>query len=578
MKSSIIALGLCLGAYSSFAQYGQDYIQHNTSFLTSAKLTVTTYGYVNAGVYPSATGAAASDFIIEQIDPIANSIVFSQEYKVSTCISASPHQCTDVDVIETYVSNPSLSFAFAGICKDGIFFGTLDNLGNLVDQHFWNTGTGALLEHIAIRESSTSGEYFITCRYNNKLFATRYQRGAALPIWEIVYGGNFILDPRDVIEDPTNPNKIAVVGLCDVGGFLADEGFFLQLNSNTGAVLIFNTYSNTSYSGDEWFNRIEPAYSTNGGSAGYVIAARQVSPGGPIQRPGWLIKLDYNGNVVWSSIFSDGEALDVVERYNPFTTPTSYEYFVLTKEDVSGNNTLRLYKFQENGVEFPTSPNRWNYSLGTNGLPAGSTDYTDPQLVISGDGSGLYDGLGIFGTDISTPGALSQQIIGTYFNGKMGCEVNSDFRIVSGPGISSTPNLSSNATNLTCNISISQVSNADPLLQNCPWSNAVAGGSNLRPALTTTGLDLNYKENKTISWSPNPTSGLLTLSNNSNVANLNLKIRNALGQIVFESSNKKIVGERFEIDLTSLNIDSGIYFLETTIDGTTSTNKIIYNK
>jgi len=104
-------------------------------------------------------------------------------------------------------------------------------------------------------------------------------------------------------------------------------------------------------------------------------------------------------------------------------------------------------------------------------------------------------------------------------------------------------------------------------------------GNQSRTALAT-GIKANSVSDK-FSLSPNPVKDKLNISYAAgNGASVSVGLYNNLGQLVTPVLTPNVTegGNQLELDLNSLNINSGIYFVTLNVNGVSTTKKIVYTK
>jgi hypothetical protein len=528
---------------------------------------------------PTASGTQ-SDFNIDQTDVQASQL-WGAEYIIqsggSGCSVAQSRQygCLGVDIVET---NPgsSIQYAIAGAFSEGIFFCCLDAAGAPITstQLFFPVNAGEINQRPTIRESpSTPGDYYICGNIGGQTFVIRCNTTGGY--WANLYT-NFPNEARSLIESPYNPAELIVVGRCDPGSFLATEAFFMTLNSGSGAFISMNCYSDGG-NGDEWFTSIEQAASTAGGN-GFIVGGRVHSL--PFTNPGaepWMIKLDPNGNVIWSTLIqyftssTPFEIGDVSERYNALTTPPSYEYFGVAHTPQASSDELTVWKLDDNGSN-SIVPNEFNYAIGG----TAPTYFNPPtQLDILGDGTNTPgDGLVAFGTDQSSSDHILTK---AYFNGIDGCGAQSRWSPVQGPQMTINPTLAEVPFGDCIDFNLIQTSwtTGNPY---CSWSNTtVGGGSNVRSNLHAS-VDKNHTDNMAANIGPNPTNRSVTVDLKK-AGEFKITLTNSVGQVV-KSIEKNTASSTngINLDFEALGLSEGMYFINVSDKYETHTTKVIYSK
>lgn len=518
-------------------------------------------------------------------------VVFQREYFISAdanCTTPLPSaDCFGISIIETQVPNTAPlgalpnagAYALAGACTAGCFFTILSPIGIPVTRVLYpiNLTPGGTMSKPIILEASTSlsgnKEYFICGSYSDPTFgitgmmyALRVDRFGSI-IWSATYA-SFYAIPNDMIENPYTPG-LRVVGKYD-DSISPSSGFLLDLDPATGGYtpLVFTNVGVTYYSigsNPGWFSSIAIA---NSPSPGFVIGGSSQ----PVNNTGnaWILKTKMAGTAIqWSTLVTPnsdinaGDLVDVIERKN---TSNNYEYYGVTSSQ-AGIITLKL-----NASGIPSGNNdEFLYDAGNSRSIVSNIDFSD--------NTGTDEGLHIFGTDDGTLPA-SHYFTESYFSGHTGCTnpvstltyeqpgpgaVFSAWFVVAGP---------SACTRL--NITSAQTGGFNPL---CGPFASVGSGSNAREA--TTGINENIPTKQDVNIYPNPTSGSALLKYNlHDAATVTITLYNHLGQLVKTLYNTAEVAGAHEwiIDFNELNVESGLYFVTSAINGQSSTQKVVYTK
>ena len=111
------------------------------------------------------------------------------------------------------------------------------------------------------------------------------------------------------------------------------------------------------------------------------------------------------------------------------------------------------------------------------------------------------------------------------------------------------------------------------------WAASQTGGSNWRPANATgiSNVDLNEMN---LMMSPNPSNGLVNLVFIPQSENMNVEIRNSIGQVTakFQFTSQDTMDGQVSLDLSDYDLSSGIYFVSVNSGHRTQTQKLIYTK
>jgi hypothetical protein len=481
-------------------------------------------------------------------------------------------------------------YALVGAFSGGLFFSRLNASGGLVGtSRFWQSSAGEYPRYRpSIWESTfSSGIFYICAEFGHRMYAIKYNANTGAIAWQWKSPSGLYIDARDIIEDP-NTGDVVVVGRVDPPApntALAAEAFFMKLNPSTGAIVQFDVYSDGG-NGDGWFTSIEIANSPNYGGSGFIIGGREhhtAAPNNTAWKP-WMVKMDPNGNVLWSTFIQHStaadplEIYDVVERHNTVTGNT-YEYFGVAHTPKPNVNPalaydgMAVWKLDDAGSD-TYSPNEFLYELNSGSPPP---FFSPTQIEIIGTGTAAGDGIQIFSTDQVNSDHI---MFGAYFNGVTGgCDVPSDWTAHTGPGywisLSMTPVSLSPCIYLT----VTQVANAVTPVDhpNCNWSSSAGGGSNARSAATSIQ---HYIENSNnLSLYPNPANKSFTLQfKHEGTGPVQISILNSLGQIEKRTEISKDTNNEFVIDFEALQLSEGLYFVTVNNNKEIYTSKVIYKK
>lgn len=593
----------CIAALGAQAQYGGRAYPHPNSILSTAKTCNLVPGFVMGGYQPNST-PADPNFVIDRTDidgqlpPMAPPAQhFSMRYEIYddlTCNSGPTNppnpanrkfNCQGISVIETTDSpiTPQVeAYALAGVYQEGVFFATLDVNGGVIDDYRWavTTGVAALHPPKIIESVVQPHDYYICGDLGGTAYALKINPGMG-PLWERIYPQ--VGEARGLIESPYAPP--GQPELVVVGSQYNFDGYFMRIDAATGAVIDYNTYGTAC--GDDWFTSIERAFSNGGGSNGYIIGGRSLCssiPGNFSFIP-WMIKLDPNGAVIWSTLIQPtnpfiitAEINDVFERKSP-GAETPYQYYGSAGCTVN-NDDIHVWRLNDNGGDFGVFPNEFIYPLG-----AGNniwSQYDATQLEMIGDGSQQGDGFQAWSTDYANNRHIFEK---GYYNGVVSqpgeCnEVRQGAKVQPGPGFMNNipqpdilfPNVCPDHFQLWA------IQNNVPF-GDCAWAPTVPlGGS--RNAVPTGIASVDGAEG-TSGVYPNPVSGKALVSfNAADNSKVKIEVRNSLGQVVTTLSAVKTSAGSYqeEIDFESLGAKAGVYFVNVTIDNSTSSHRLVYIK
>jgi hypothetical protein len=582
------------GITKLFGQYGEIKYTNagfGTHTLSSAKFTsVNLPGYLTSG-YNSAANSSNGhdDFVIKQVDDYDLEFIaagtWGKRYQIlddiNGCPSPNPvrtYNCRGVYAIEASNSGSGEVYVLAGAYDDGVFFATLDATGNVTSTFRWQwVGNVFNILPPMITASSNAGQYYICGTVGNGMYVIKYDVVTSSSVWAKYFNSSWC-EGRALIESPSG-SELIVVGRYDDPSSGAAKGSFLQLDPATGAVIGLNLYGfNNGTHADDWFNCIAPATSTTGGGSGYIIGGRAYDPSGAGNHnsKNWMIKLDLSGNVIWSTLIEphnggdiDEGVQDVFERYNANGETYKYEYYGVSVFDSSPSDTLLVWKLDDIGGKSWVSPNEMKFVIG-DGI--GNSEFNS-QIECVGDGSNTGDGFGAWSTDINMNDHV---FFKNYFNGANSCnELSNTMKVYQGPGHfnSQTPtdvDLFEGCQSFTI------TSNSLAQASVC-WTLAVWNGQNKIANITGVEKnDLSFVN----SIYPNPSSDkvVFTFSNPSKNQRVNIKIQNSLGQTVYSYQYDPKGNNEKELDLSTLGISSGTYYLVVDIDGRSERKKLVYIK
>jgi len=603
----LMAAGSLFALQAKAQFYGQLHYPHDSTQLSSAQVTNLSPGYVMAGFRAhSSLSSTSADFVIDKVDQNGNFTggAFSNAYIINDNVSCSTpqrvHNCSGITIVETNNLGSGERYAIAGAYNQGVFFATLGAAGNIIKTYRWNfPSTAAIYNKPCIRESAvTPGRYYICGDYNQQSYVMKVDGTTPVPtpLFSNFYNGTR-LEANALIESPYNPNEVVVVGLGNGPTVrTGTNAFFMKLNSATGAVNTFSLY-NRMFDGDDWFSCIEIANNPNGGR-GYILGGRSYFPltpscsPQPCNRPNnanyvqWMCKLDPIGGVIWSTLiqpantttanFSPIEVSDVYERLDP--NNGAYEYYgvagvsYVPSFTVSGGlaplDNLVVYKLDKNGNN-SILPNEFHY---TDGIAASMATSLFSNAQLTGiNANAPNDGIQAYGSE-----ALGKEhyFVKAYFNGESGCsDTTVSWTWHQGPDSVFTNNVArtSFAANCPANFSLARI--ALPTVPNVTCTaGSLPNGSNAK----ITGIQTLSENAEGISIYPNPASSRITITRNAlSGGPARVEIYSLVGQRV---SSSLMHDSQTEIDLESLNINSGVYLVKITSGNITTCTRLIYQK
>ena len=487
-----------------------------------------------------------------------------------------------ISAVESQLAT-SFRFALAGAYDKGCYFLTINGSGSPVSTMLYPwpnaydpAASGPIIKPVIIEDQN--GDFYICGSQNTETYVLKVGPTGTI-IWSSFYKYNNRLSANDILVNPYNPNNVVVVGKTENGQ--NQDGFIMELDGNTGSVVLASEMGTP---GDkEFFSTIIAGSNTPSSSKGFVIGGMNEIAGTQTQRS-WVLKLDPGFNILWSNRIKSNldpnaeEVLDVIERYNTFN---QYEYFALAQSALG----MLVYKLDDAGNQFPIStPNALNneflYNIGINNVPS-SISY------MNGLATGVNEGLHIFGSVENWPGTRSRHYVHAYFNGESPCW-------------SSYSQCGTAPTNVPQNNFMPQIlpgftacSNFAVYFMsgqtgcNFPCQAYSSAGSNQRTMETSIPADVPVLTNpedvqSPISVYPNPVKDKFTVSyDTENNSTVKIDLYTITGQHVstIESKNNADPGHfEAELDLSTLNLASGIYYINATVNGRQYHEKINYTK
>jgi hypothetical protein len=612
MKKTKLLLGLCalslLGKtqpFTGITHYDHSGINVN---LSSGNLTrVNSSGFLMGSYIPSSIAANNYNLFVDKTDQsgliTSTTSDFEMMYQVfagNPC-TATPTQllnCYGVSLIESQTASVTHKYILAASFNEGCVISALDMTGNVVASPScfipFPTGTIRPSKPLILESLINPNHFYVVGAYTDNsagirhLYALLINSGGSL-IWEQVYdlGISTSLEPKAIVESPFSPSpELVIAGIANpnITG-LGLEGFLLYLDGSpitSGGTPIgpgLQLIGSTTNSNEEFHS----IYPVTGTSNNYYVIGGYTNINTVMGTP-WMLQIDpvssfinWSSQLLPSSAF-DGEVVGVLYRNSPA------QYYGTVRSS-AGSVVLKL---DVNGLPFSTAPNEFLYNPS---YPLISEPVAISHINTVGD---INEGIHVYGTDDATgPGKTS--LTQSFFNGTSGtCSDAPPFiyqfttsiaNRITGPNTfnaAPTLNMLSNILGNCPNHSISGAINAANPIQLCPFTGNPPGpyaGSNARPAVTT-GIPQQNLNTGQISIQPNPVQETLTIRYAlSSQQPVKIEIFNALGQRVKAFDQPSQAGEnQMNIDFSTLGVESGIYFIHTSIGQNTDKQKVIYQK
>lgn len=510
--------------------------------------------------------------------------------------------CHGVTVIETpsFPSPPNNeAYAVAGTYEDvngeaGIFFSCLTNNGTPITPAYYEfpnagpyTDISKPLLALAPNFGTPGYTYFYICGSYRDAAGMEYMYVLVVDEAGIVVANNEfsfaastdIIQPKAIIGSLQTLGNLTIVGKAFDASTLGSRGFLIDMTpGSSGSPAIFNLYGQIPTSTtDEEFTSITPV----NGVTDYIVGGLcDTLANGATD---WFCRIDQFGVVVWSSIFSPSN-MDNVGGVVGVTLGSgangTTEIYGIAHSLTEGMVTMKLDAAGNAFIGSGTSNFNTFFNTIPNAIPAQRS--MPVAIGFQYNGTGPSDGLHIFGRDKATLPS-SHYLTLSYLNGQNACLPT---RNPGGITTSFVPDIKVNP--ITNNVIVYQrclnfllsPTTLNPNILTQCMSNSVGGGSNNRSSAIT-GISENTLNNSALTVFPNPSSGKIIIHYTTQTeTKTEFVLLNNLGQLI-----KKILvtqnssGENsLELDLNTMGIESGIYFLSAKIDAGTSTQKIVYSK
>lgn len=482
-----------------------------------------------------------------------------------------------ITAIETSGAN-NLRYALAGVYDKACYFTTLDSWGNVLSTMSYPfpklpSGLFPAPSKPVIVESDHAGDYYICGSFEAQMYVINVNSTGNIN-WSSFYSITNNANPKDIMMSPYYPGELIVIG--ETNASTSDvQGFFMRLDS---AGNIINTKLYGSVDGMDGFGSItKGAYIDPSNAEGFVVGGYTQLLDGTNGPTAWALKLDPKGNIIWSNLLTPSTGqntgiIDLVERKNKYG---DYEYYTLLNSNVG----MQVLKLNNKGNPFTVSPvnlhNEFIYDLpAQNSSKATSISYVENQAFSNNPG------IQVFGTATNFPGFSSSYVVNAYFNGETSCyrTLKVIRSVEAGP-------------EKTYELEIKKMGS----FTSCPNFQVVAyfpGGSVNYPCLglsllgnnqrtMPSGTELKEEANENFSVYPNPVINKAQI--NYSVADndeAKIDVYNLIGQhILTVNPQPKLAGTyQEEIDFASLNVESGVYFVTTAVNGNVHKQKIVYSK
>jgi hypothetical protein len=605
MKTTYLLLTFCVLAFSGNAQYnGMTVYSHagSPSVLSSGNLTrVHNNGFLLGGYDPNTVITGGYNLFIDKTGPrglfgAVNS--FRKRYLVdlnAPCIGTSTQlfNCHGLSVIET--STISCPYMMTATFDEGFVISALDMTGNVIapSYFFTYTATATAPSRPFITESAINpNHYYITNSYLNlatniREFVVVLVDGLGTVLWSYIYNlgtTNSSMEPTAIIESPlsTSP-EIVIVGVTQTSfPSVGRKGFFVTISGDpvTGGTIGQSRLIGSPSGSNEEFHSLAGVP-----GMGYLIGGytdNTLAPGSS-----WMLMLDVSFSppiVSWSSQISpgapggDGPVVGVLHRNSP---TFGNQFYGVSRSSIGSV----VSKLESGGLPFSGSPNEFLYNPSDPAI-------SEPVAITHINTNSINQGIHVYGTDRTPLSPERFYLVNAFYNGTAGtCSnsgpvlqfMNNMSGVTPGPTVVVNAQVSRYSGPVNCiHHTITDNTLALPGTALCPFIGNPGSpytGSNARPAVTT-GIPQQSLNAGQISIQPNPVQETLTLRYTlSSQQPVKIEIFNALGQRVKAFDQPSQAGEnQMNIDFSTLDVESGIYFIHTSIGQNTDKQKVIYQK
>jgi len=484
-----------------------------------------------------------------------------------------------ISAIETSGPN-NMRYALAGSYDEACYFTTLDASGNVLSTMAYpfpmlQSEASMVYAKPILVESNVANEYFICGYFESNMYVIKVAANGSI-LWSSFYTlGNEVI-PKDIIMSPYRSGQLIVVGETNISP-QDNQGFFMTIDGSSGNATSTKLFGYTDKM-DGFGSIVGGAFVNSGNDKGFVIGGYTENPRDQTVSTPWILKLDQLGNIIWNKVLdpivgSTKGIIDLVERLNTFG---GYEYYALTTSHLG----MQVLKLDEEGRPFPTLTssslhNEFVYDLPSlNPSHANSISYANTAAITANVG------IQVFGTASNFAGFSSSYLVNAYFNGETNCyrSLNKMSDPIEGPG-EITPLEPGKFGSFTACSNFYVYAYFSGGSTNTPCYGPMSSGSNLR--IMSSGIDPQDQTNENFSVSPNPISDRATVNYTSyDNSKISINVSNLLGQTIVNVNLEQGLAGSYqqEIDFTSLNVQSGVYFVNTTVDGKLHKQKVIYTK
>lgn len=483
-----------------------------------------------------------------------------------------------ISAIETNGTNYA-RYAITGTYDKGVWFTSLDSVGNILVTQMYPfphiTGPGyANPSQPKIIECPGTQEFYICGSFESQMYLIKISYTGAI-VWSSFYSLDSEIYPKDLIVTGNSPSNLVVVGRA-VSSTGNSDGFIMELSGSSGAVNYSKLYGDpTAY--DEFNSITSGAYINTANANGYVIGGYTQSMN-PAGNP-WALKMNTAGNLIWSkllqpSVGTNTGIIDILERPN---TSSGYEYFAVLPSS-AGMQVLRL---DAAGSPYPYSSPGALYNEYIYDIPATAASVPNCISYVNGPVGNPYLGIQVYGTTNNIIGLKSSYVVSAYFNGEINCTrtlttISNEYQ---GPAEETPASITRfGSFNICPNFLV--VAYFPGATINFPCSGMILNGNNQRMGSATGIVNNGVKVNNTQVY-PNPVSDKATISYSSgDHKKVSIELISMMGERITAIQTEVSSAGDYEesIDFKALNLESGIYFINTRVGDHSSKQKVTYIK
>jgi hypothetical protein len=601
MKAPKLLLILCTAAFAGNAQYNGITLYSNAgnnAILSSGNMTrVHSSGFLLGGYQPNIVAGTMNLFLnkTDEEGIFSNTTTdFQTAYTFDAsipCTSPISQQlnCYGMSAKETSnLLNPA-KYIMSAAFDIGFVAAGLDMLGNPLSGFYFPFPAGANQpSRTLITESQSSpGRYYVSGSYFDPATASREMYVIFISntnmIWSLTYnlGQNTHLEPTAMLENTSASGNVELilVGIADEFTAAQREGFIMSIDAGSGNVSGSQLIGNGPGTNEE-FHSIAPGPQADE----FVIGgSTDANPG---SGDSWMLLFNPFSSAfgpnsqILPSVTNGGPVVGVLHRFSNMFGDQYYG----TAISPAGS---MVFKLDASGSPFGPSASEFLYN------PSAQSFISTPAAITHMDIAGsVNEGIHIYGTDNDSPVGGNFYLTQAYFNGTSGtCSdmppaiqfTSAINNVIPGPNVVTTVVINATTGLIPCSdFALNVVAIPVPAVQLCPaMGNPMTPyvGDNSRTGVFT-GISETGKPVHSVSIHPNPFREVLNIQyNGPDREPVKVELFNNLGQLVLTRDHQPGSGQsNITIDLRGSSLESGIYFIHTTIGQNTDKQKVIYQK